>query len=60
MNGPPLNLNLNRGLGRVLITKLYDDAQSITPDKRDALVALQLLETHNWVVPTKSEIVACL
>jgi hypothetical protein len=55
----PVNLDLNHGLGHLIVSKLHT-GQPFCPEKakRNFLATLQLLEKHNWVVPTSAEIVA--
>jgi hypothetical protein len=59
MRSECLDFNVNSGLGRLLVNKLHT-GQSVNPKKlkRDFLATLQLLEKHNWMVPTSAEIAA--
>lgn len=54
-----VSLDLKHGLGHLLVTKLHEGS-SLPPEnlKRGVLAALQLLQAHDWLVPTKAEIVA--
>jgi hypothetical protein len=54
-----VSLDLKHGLGHLIVTKLQT-GQAFCPEKakRSFLATLQLLEKHNWVVPTGAEIVA--
>jgi hypothetical protein len=55
-----VKLDLDRGLGRFIGHPCGNGEEMITPQqfRRDARTTLDLLERHNWILPTRGEILA--